>query len=369
MRNLPLIAIALAACGGAPAVAPRPPVAATRGAAVVRPAITKELNDDVDLFTALGTPADGVAGTWIAPAPLQLEPGATTYAAATTDTTAVRTIERQGSLVRVALRLDALRFGAWIDRGWVLAIVAREQVVAPFVGAGGEFDDDPQHPIQIALLPGARVRRLAHKDGWTQIRYVGELEANGWVPDTALVDERTPTQRFGRQPGFGQPLMLMRGAVFRSKPDWSAREIALANGAFVTMVRALDANWVEITYGDDDVRLHAYVARQLPPGRMHRPSENDAVQAIVPNAIAPSGTCLYAREGGEPIGYVVGDQPVQLDESGRDGWWSLLIATPWSGLPFVARGPQREALVACAPAGSVPAPSPTSPAIPRPSAP
>ncbi|HEX4420462.1 MAG TPA: hypothetical protein VH165_21250 [Kofleriaceae bacterium] len=69
---------------------------------------------------------------------------------------------------------------------------------------------------------------------------------------------------------------------------------------------------------------------------------------------ACGGPCLYARPDGEPIGYIVDNQPVELDDGAAAGWWTLTAETPWGPLAFAARGPARTELVACAPAGAVP---------------
>ncbi len=209
--------------------------------------------------------------------------------------------------------------------------------------------------IEVVLRAGAQVRRIARANGWTQVRYLGPVEVNGWVPDSVLVDEAPTRQRFGRVPSGARQLMLMRGAVFRTKPAWTARELAIMNtGYFVSSVRELDPAWVEISYADDDVRLHGYVSRHAPPGRVHRPGEREASAPLAPNATAPSGTCIYARANGEPIGFIVGDRPVELVESGTVGWWTLALETPWRVVAFLVKGPTREALATCAPGGPAP---------------
>src|SRR4051812_37572087 len=107
--------------------------------------------------------------------------------------------------------------------------------------------------------------------------------------------------------------MLLPGAIFRTKPAWAARALAtLADGYLVDTVKELEAPWVEVAYADDEVRMHAVVSKEAPPGRVHRPRERDAARPIAPDATAPNGTCLYARIDGEPIGFIDGDRPVQL---------------------------------------------------------
>jgi len=71
--------------------------------------------------------------------------------------------------------------------------------------------------------------------------------------------------------------------------------------------------------------------------------------------MVPEATCLYARDQGEPIGYLVGDQRVELAASDRLGWWKLAIDTPWGPTTFAARGATKLELLPC---GSVPPPAP-----------
>jgi hypothetical protein len=74
---------------------------------------------------------------------------------------------------------------------------------------------------------------------------------------------------------------------------------------------------------------------------------------ITPNAKVASGTCLYSKRGGDPIGYIVGDRDVDLAEA-ETGWFSLAIDSPWGPIVFAARGPTRSDLVTCAPPETVP---------------
>jgi len=99
------------------------------------------------------------------------------------------------------------------------------------------------------------------------------------------------------------------------------------------------------------------VSRRDPPGRVHHWAETDGTPMITPNATAASGTCLYARARGDAIGYLVGTRPVDLEDAGA-GWWTLTIDTPWGPLAFAAHGAARTELVACAPPGTVPPPTP-----------
>jgi len=166
----------------------------------------------------------------------------------------------------------------------------------------------------------------------------------------------------GRLPTGRATLSVFPGIVIRSEPQWSARELAvMATGYFLDEIKEVDDAWVEVGYEDGDVRVHGFVSPRAPPGSVHHVREADAAAPVAPNATAPSGTCLYAREAGEPIGYLVGDRPVAL-EPAQPGWFALAIDSPWGPMTFAARGATEADLVACAPAGSVPAPAAPAPA-------
>jgi len=341
MRTQALLGLAIwTACSAPPAPTPsRPaPIAAPRSA----PPTTAE-PAPVDPIAAL-EPATTTA--WLVPGRAQLELASSPIDAPGSERAyEVSIFARQGNLVRVALRLPHARFSVWTDRAQLLAVLAEAH---RFGGVTGE--------VHATLRAGAAVRRLARKGASTHVRYVGALEVEGWMPTSKLAEQGPAREKRGRIPSGRRTLMLTPGAVIRAEPRWAGPPLALvANGHFVDLVRPLDAAWSEIAYADGDLDVRGYVSKQLPPGRVHRPREGDAPPLpVTPNAKVASGTCLYTKVKGEPIGYVVGDGDVALDAAGP-GWWSLALDTPWGPITFAAHGLTREALVACAPAGSVPA--------------
>jgi len=351
MRHLrEVIALALVACSSS-APAPATP-AVTSPTPPVDAAVATKLDPEVvavELFDALGDASAHEA--WIQAAPVQLEIGGASFEPTALAPIPVMVIEQHGSLARIALRLDGMRLGAYVPRAYVLSLLDREQVVGAFSGGGGfEPGGDPRDPVGATLRPGARVRRIARQDGWTQVRYVGAIEVTGWVPDDALVETRPEGERRGKQPGSGRPLHLAPGAVIRAKADWVGRELAVLarGGALLDTIKEIDTNWVEVRYADHDVRIHGFVARRLPPGRIH-PGNTVEPSAVVPNAKPPDGTCLYAREGGEAIGWLTGAKEVQLEDAGRAGWWSVAIASEWNGIALFVRGRDRDDLETCKP--------------------
>jgi len=331
------IGICLAACGGAALpVKPTP---------TSKPSRTAPETDrpPVDPIAALA-PDDAAELSWVVPGPIQLELGGTAIAAGGSGRPIeVAPIDQQGNLERVAVRLEHARFSVWIDRNHLLSVLTRDQRIAPLgpPSVGSE--------AQVVLRAGAMVRRLAHRDRSTQVRYLGALQVQGWVPDAVLADRGRPHDATGRIPTGRKNLMVIPGAIIRSEPRWVASELAImASGYFLDTIRELDDAWTEVSYEDGDVAVRGYVSRRDPPGRVHHWHETDGTPTITPNTTVASGTCLHARAGGEPIGYTVGARPVDLDDSGT-GWWTLTIDTPWGPLGFAARGPSKAELATCGP--------------------
>jgi len=331
------------------------------GATALAPSPTRTEPDRplIDPIAAL-TPDDATELSWVIPGPIQLELGGTAISTAGSGRPIeVAAIDRQGNLERVAVRLEHARFSVWTDRSHLLSILRRDQRIDPIgppLGAG----------IEVVLRSGTTVRRLAHRDRATQIRYLGALQVEGWVPDAALADRGRGHDGAGRIPTGRKTLMVIPGAIIRSEPRWAASELAIvANGYFLDTVREIDDAWTEVSYEDGDVAVHGFVSRRDPPGRVHRWRETDGTPTVSPNATAPSGTCLYARPSGDAIGYIVGNRPVDLDDAGPE-WWTITLDTPWGPLAFTAHGGSKSELVACAPPGSVPPVNPPPPPPPAP---
>jgi len=342
--------LCLAGCGAVP---PAAPAAIHRARAQPRPEPDRV---PIDPIAAL-MPDDGEL-SWVIPGPIQLELGGPILGAGAGRPIEVGAIDHQGNLLRVAVRLEHARFAVWIDRAHLLSVLRRDQRIevlgAP--AAGGE--------IEVVLRAGATVRRLAHREHTTQIRYLGALQVEGWVPDAVLADRGRARDTASRIPTGRKTLMVIPGAIIRSEPRWSASELAvMASGYFLDTVRELDDAWTEVSYEDGDVAVHGFVSRREPPGRVYHWRDTDGTPIVAPSATVASGTCLYSRPSGDAIGYIVGNRPVDLDD-GDPGWWTLTIDTPWGPLAFAARGPSKTELAACAPAGTVPLPPAPAPPTP-----
>jgi hypothetical protein len=306
----------------------------------------------VDPIAALA--ADDTAElSWVVPGPMRLELGGTMIAAGGSGRPIeVAPIDQQGNLARLAVRLEHARFSVWIDRSHLLSVLTRDQRIdvlgVPAVGSD----------VEVVLHAGAIVRRLAHRPRYTRVRYLGALQVEGWVPDSVLSDRGHPHDGTGRIPTGRKTLMVVPGAVIRTEPRWAGSELAImANGYFLDTIRELDDAWTEVSYQDGDVTVHGFVSKRDPPGRIHHWHDADGTPTTTPNTTVASGTCLYARSGGDAIGYIVGNRPVDLDDTGG-GWWALTVDTPWGPLGFAARGASKTELFACAPSGSVPPATP-----------
>jgi len=339
-----LLIASLAACGGAPPAAP--------AAAPAAPAPRTRADDPqaVDPIAALAPDRGGEQVSWLVPGRAQLELGGAAIEAPGGDRPLeIGVIERQGNLVRAAVRLPHARFSVWTDRARLFALLVADHRLDTGAIPGGAGE------VQVVLRAGARVRRIAHKDGATRVRFVGAVEVEGWVPDRLLGEGGRRRDPIGRIPSGRRTLHVMPGAVIRAEPRWAGAALAtMADGYFVDTVRELDPPWLEVAYADGDVSVRGYLSKQDPPGRVHRAKDPEVPPpVVVPNGKVASGTCLYARPRGEAIGYVVGDRDVELEDLGGS-WWTLAIDTPWGPIAFAARGPTRRDLAACAPPGSVP---------------
>jgi hypothetical protein len=261
----------------------------------------------------------------------------------------VSLIETQGNLVRAAVRLEHARFSLWTDRSRLLAVLTHNFTPQQFYR--------PDDETSVMLHEGAVVRRLKHEDKRTQVRYVGALEIEAWVPDELLGDSGPPRDHVYRIPRATRlaPQLVWSGAVIRREPRWGADQLAVVATAYMLdTIREIDQAWALAAYDDNDLSVTGYVSRRDPPGSVHRPRDPEvAPQTITPNGKVPSGSCLYAQVKGEPIGYIVGDQEVTADDIGA-GWWTVTIDSPWGPIPFAAQGPTRTDLISCAPSGSVP---------------
>ena len=275
--------------------------------------------------------------SWILPGPAQLElGGASLQASEGAPRLEVILLEEQGSDVRVGVRLDHARFAMWMSRARLLGIVTRDSRVA-----AGSWS------TEATLRTGAIVHKLARKDGRTHVRYIGALELEGWIDDGALADRaRTGGRRFGRVPSGKKPLMLTQGAVIRAEAKWVGAQLAVVNqGYLVDTIKAVDDRWYEVMYEDSDVRVHGFVSKYDPPGRTHRAKPPEPMAPIAPNVTVRDGTCLYVGE--EPLGFIVGDRPVLVEKTGRTGWYTITIETPWGPIAFDAKGSLESELATC----------------------
>ena len=159
----------------------------------------------------------------------------------------------------------------------------------------------------------------------------------------------------GRIPSAQRRMMAIPGTVIRGEPKWGARQLAvMANGYYFETVHVVDDAWNEVSYADGDLTLSGFASRRDPPGRVHRKRPDPALAPvpITPNTKVASSTCLHARADGDPIGYLDGDQDVDLADTGR-GWWTVTINTPWGPIAFAAKGHDPTSLLTCAPPSTV----------------
>ena len=335
MRGLLIV---VAACGGA--LSPPPTATPVPNVDTPRPRAKRIPREPVDPIAALAQPR--VEAGWAVPGPAQLVLGGTSLQPSADTPVEVDLLEERGSEIRIGVRLDHARFALWIARSRLLGVIARDQRISgsPRDEAGG--DSTPS----VTLHAGARVHRLAHKNDFTQVRYIGSLEVEGWVPDAALGDRGPSGHATGRRFGGRKPLMVQRGATIRTDKRWSSRALAVAHySMFVDVNEVLDDGWHRVSYADNDVVVSGFVSKHEPPSRTHGKSDADPPTPLSTNFTVPADTCLYA--GDEPIGFVVGNRPASIEPSPRVGWFTLTLDTPWGAVQFEARGPAEITLAKC----------------------
>lgn len=325
-----LAVVALAACGGGDVAV-----------AVATPKHTHAAIEPVDPIAVLAAPQTDHA--WIVPGVAQLElDGSSTVAPRGGGELDVALLEENRDKVRVAVRTDTLAFAVWTERARLLGVLARDQIVSSRPGGDSST-------LAMELRAGAHVRRLGRKDGWLEVRYLGGIEIDGWIPDDAVVDRvHTVAGLNGLLPQ--RPLLAVtHGAVIRDATSWSARQLAVVNNAnYVDTIHEIDKAWIEVAYVDRDVRVHGFLDRTAPPGITHVPPDELVVSLPgLPAAIVSRGTCLYAAPDGEPIGFTVADQSSAQVEPWQPGWFRVALDTPWGPILFAVRGPAATAAEPC----------------------
>lgn len=335
----------IAACGGA-VTPPAAPTSPTTKPASVK---TDPGAPVLDPFVVFAADPDAYPFSYVVPGHAALElAGPQLEAPAGQGEVAVTLLDEQATMVRVAVRADGLAFALWSERPRLLGIIKRDTRVSERIGGGWIGQDAPY----ALLRGGALVRVLGHKDKWTQVRYYGALEIDGWIPDDGIT-WRTPERHknIGRFPSGHQTLMVMPGTVIRTEPKWASEQLAIvALGYIVDNVQQLDDAWSAIAYDDGDVRVRGYASRHDPPGQVHRPREPETPPVpLVTNAKLPRGTCLYATMRGEQIGFLLADHDAVLSSGRSPGWWEVTLETPWGPIAFAAQGPTDQSLATCSP--------------------
>ena len=329
-----VLLIALVACGGStPIERLPPPKPYTRhGAAVPAP---------VDVIATLAqTPTKAAT---IVPGSAQLLRGGPMLDAESSTPVDVDILEERGRDVRVGVRLEHARFAIWMPRERMLLALSREVQLSQ-IGRLPAFGADA---VEVALHAGAQVQWLVHKGDQIQVRYIGALDATGWVPSDAVGELHAATRPHqGRVPKGRTWQMVTPGVVIRSEPKWTGSELAVVEEmAFLDQISAIDDTWIEVAYEDDDIKVHGYLSKHAPPAGVHHPPRLPAPPPLFANATAPDRTCIYLDD--EQIGFLVGDQPVVLEASARAGWSWLTIDTPWGPIAFAARGESVSDLERC----------------------
>lgn len=182
------------------------------------------------------------------------------------------------------------------------------------------------------------------------VRYFGALEVSGEIDERSASDRGRADAVHTRIPPAAKTVMVTPGTAIRAEPRWDARELAaVATAYFLTDVNELPDGWIEVEYDDSDVSVHGFVRKTDPPVALHRHRAPPIapLEATVP---LPNGTCLYAHEGGGPIGFIAGNQLGVIQTGVRAGWFAVSFETPWGVITFAARGTSDSGFETCGPA-------------------
>jgi hypothetical protein len=281
---------------------------------------------------------------WIEPGPAQLVLGGTSLQAIDETPLAVDLLEERGSDVRIGVRLPHVRFAVWTARSRMHAVLVRDMVVN-----SGPFAEAYARGAPSAVLKaGAHVQVLARESGFAQVRYLGAVQVEGWLPDDALGDEGPADHKHGsRISSHQRTLLVTPGATIRRDARWSSLSLAIArHSMFFEQEGSVSKDgWGRAQYHDHDIWVHGYLSKRDPPSRYQPPPKAEPSVAITTNATVAADTCLYAS--GEPIGFVVDDRPALLESSPSVGWFDVILDTPWGPVAFEARGPTESTLEKC----------------------
>ncbi|HEY4180294.1 MAG TPA: hypothetical protein VGM90_25805 [Kofleriaceae bacterium] len=290
--------------------------------------------------------------SWVHPARASLEVGGSPIDSGLANAPPVPTtiLDRRGNSVRLAVRLDHAKFSLWTDRGALLAIAKHDLQLVQVFSRPGERE------VFARLHAGAYAERVEKRPKETKIRFLGEVEMEGWVPDDAIADTGGAQHGWrGRIPSGLKQITALPGSEIFAEPRWGSTRLAAVNsGYWLDEVDKLDDDWLFVTWQTGIAEVAGYYRQYSAPGRTHsqRIDPDAAPAPIVPNMHVASGTCLYARANGESIGFLVGDQDVQVDPTSDADWPTLAIDTPWGAILFRAHGHDATDFATCVPANA-----------------
>ncbi|HEY4057105.1 MAG TPA: hypothetical protein VGM39_10880 [Kofleriaceae bacterium] len=290
--------------------------------------------------------------SWVHPARASLEVGGALIDSGVSNAAPVPTtiLDRNGNNVRLAVRLDNARFSLWTERSALLAIVKHDvDLVQTFTRPG-------DREVYAKLHAGAYAERVEKRPKETKVRYLGEIEMEGWVADDAIGETGGEFHVWrGHLPSGAKQITALPGSEILTEPRWGSTRVGAVNGGYwLDAVEKLDDDWLYVTWRTNVAEVAGYYRQFSAPGRTHsqRVDPDAAPAPIVANMRVASGTCLYARAHGESIGFLVGDQDVQVDPTSDAEWPTLAIDTPWGAILFRAHGHDATDFATCVPANA-----------------
>lgn len=339
------VALAFAACRGAPSSATeRPPVVAPSTAAPARAVNGPHVGE---LLVARAKGATLRATVTSTPLALEAEEGGFP---STTPPLPVLAVER--GLVRVRVTRGTIELWLWLDQSSVLPVVTRPAPISLVDGVPAAWGD-----TGLWARAGTALR-VQSDDGAPSTSYTRvsfpplemdrfhRLSLTGFVPATVIgfsFTESDETVGPAGRPRWTEQTptdWIHQKSELRETPGGTVLALVEAKGGdMVPLFEERDGH-VLVTMNDHGIEAVGWLARSAFEGEVPEAYGYGSAFADVMFVKAPAGTCVFDGDSNE-IGRLIDDERLEADE--------FDVETPWGYLRARVRpeGPSRESWVRC----------------------